>query len=231
MWKVHNRTILVLPDIREKGKMLLDLMTKVLPSATPAVFPYSSRFAWKGEPEYFLPNHSQLLAAKDALRQEFTKRIDEADKEISENIQKHDYLHRILSETGEPLVHAVFQFMKWLGFERIRMSDETAQTFKEEDLQVDLENGLLIIEVKGLGGTSTDSECAQISKIKYRRSRERNAFDVIALYLVNHQRHLPPLLRTNPPFSQHQAQDAINDGRGLCTTWDLFNLYFNVTNG
>jgi len=90
---------------------------------------------------------------------------------------------------------------------------------------------LLVIEVKGIGGTSTDSECSQISKIKYRRSKERGAFDVFALYMVNHQRFLPPETRTNPPFNATQIADAENDERGLVTTYDLFNLYFNVIAG
>ena len=94
-----------------------------------------------------------------------------------------------------------------------------------------MENGVLIIEVKGIGGTSKDNECSQISKIKLRRSKERGNFDVYALYIVNHQRYLPPKERQNPPFLEHQIADALNDERGLLTTWDLFKSYFMVNNG
>ncbi len=90
---------------------------------------------------------------------------------------------------------------------------------------------MLIIECKGIGGTSTDSDCSQISKIKHRRCKERNKFDVFALYIVNHQRYLPPLNRSNPPFNSNQIQDAINEERGLLSTWQLYNLYFDVDNG
>jgi len=100
----------------------------------------------------------------------------------------------------------------------------------EEDIQIDIPEGLLIIECKGIGGTSTDSDFNQISKIKHRRCKERGKFDVYALYLVNHQRYLPPLSRQNPPFSIEQIHDAINDERGLLTTWQLFNLYFDIEN-
>ena len=81
------------------------------------------------------------------------------------------------------------------------------------------------------GGTSKDSDCSQISKIKHRRCKERNKFDVSTLYLVNHQRYLPPKSRKNPPFSEHQITDAQNDERGLLTTWELFNAYFMVQSG
>lgn len=102
---------------------------------------------------------------------------------------------------------------------------------KEEDVQVELDNGILVIEVKGIGGTSTDGECSQVSKIKHRREKERKSFDVFALYIVNHQRYLPPLNRTNPPFNEQQIADAISDERGLLSTWQLFNLYNEINAG
>ena len=70
-----------------------------------------------------------------------------------------------------------------------------------------------------IGGTSKDEECSQIFKIKSRRMKELKRFDVFGLYIVNHQKHLPPLNRENPPFTENQIQDAINDERGLLTTW------------
>jgi hypothetical protein len=89
----------------------------------------------------------------------------------------------------------------------------------------------LVIEVKGLAGTSTDSDCSQVSKIKYRRARERQRFDVFALYIVNHERFKPPEARRNPPFSREQITDADNDERGLLTTYQLFQLYFDIEEG
>ena len=109
--------------------------------------------------------------------------------------------------------------------------DEFLVDTKEEDIQIEMEAGLIIIEAKGIGGTSRDDECSQISKIRSRRCEERNKFDVIALYIVNHQRHIPPLERKNPPFTENQVHDAELEKRGLLTTWDLYNLYFNVENG
>ena len=96
---------------------------------------------------------------------------------------------------------------------------------------METEDGLLVIEIKGIGGTSTDGQCSQIEKIKNRRMQERRNFDVFGLYIVNHQRYQPPLLRENPPFKREQIQDAENDKRGLLTTWQLFNLYFSIKNG
>jgi hypothetical protein len=137
----------------------------------------------------------------------------------------------LIKETGPKLVKAVEKCLTWLGFDNIVNVDETEPERKEEDLRIENDRGLLVIEAKGIGGTSTDSDCSQISKIKYRRSRERGAFDVFGLYLVNHQRYLPPEKRINPPFNETQIQDARNDERGLLTTYELFKLYFNVVGG
>ena len=109
--------------------------------------------------------------------------------------------------------------------------DEVDSSKLEEDIQIENSNSLLVIEVKGIGGTSKDSECSQISKIKYRRAKERGKFDVFGLYIVNHQRHLPPLNRKLPPFTPDQISDAENDERGLITTYQLFNLYSDISNG
>ena len=42
---------------------------------------------------------------------------------------------------------------------------------------------------------------------------------------------MPPSERRNPPFTKQQLADAKNDKRGLLTTWQLFNLYFDILDG
>ena len=37
--------------------------------------------------------------------------------------------------------------------------------------------------------------------------------------------------RTTPPFNSQQIKDAKYDGRGLCYTWQLYNLYFEIEEG
>ena len=54
--------------------------------------------------------------------------------------------------------------------------------------------------------------------------------DVMAHYVVNHQRGIEPTSRQIPPFTDTQIQDAINDERGLIYTYQLFNLFFDIEN-
>lgn len=51
------------------------------------------------------------------------------------------------------------------------------------------------------------------------------------MYIVNNERGVEPLSRTIPPFNQQQIKDAVNEKRGLCYTWQLFNLYFEIEDG
>jgi len=171
------------------------------------------------------------LRQKKQLQEDYETSVKELDTKIDANRQEYGFLHDLLTQTGSELVKTVEKYLGWLGFDTILNVDETNPDLQEEDLRIETERGLLVIEVKGIGGTSTDDECSQISKIKYRRAEERKSFDVFALYLVNHQRYLPPEERTNPPFNKTQIQDAKNDDRGLLSTYELFKLYFNVVGG
>ena len=220
--------ILVLPVLKDNSDFLLGFLETIAPSLKPNLFPYSSENKWTESIDYALPNHLRLIDERKKIETEFKKSLEQKDKEIKSNNNQFSFLHKMLTETGDELVNSVIQFLEWLGFENIIDMDTKNDGLKEEDIQIENDKGLLVIEVKGIGGTSKDSECSQISKIKYRRAKERNKFDVFALYIVNHQRHIPAKKRKNPPFTEEQIKDSFNDERGLLTTWSLFNLYFDI---
>jgi hypothetical protein len=228
---VNNYLIFVFPQIVDKSSFLYEFLTNYLPTICPRIFPFNTEFKWLEEEAYMLPNHEFLLVEKESLVKKFKEDIARKEKEIEANHKKYECLHNLLKESGDELVKSVQVFLEWLGFENVRIMDEqNPKKILEEDLQVEIEEGLLVIEVKGIGGTSTDGECSQIEKIKNRRARDRGKFDVFGLYIVNHQRYQPPLIRENPPFKKQQIEDAEGDGRGLLTTWQLFNLYYSIEN-
>jgi len=225
---LENGAIIVFPQIKNKKIFLVELLDNFLPSLFPALFPYHTEFLWLNNDDYLLPHQAELKQKKLNLIKESEAAISIIDTHISQNKEKFECLHQILTLNSNDLVKKIEKFLYWLEFENIRNMDELKPDQKEEDLQVDIDDNLLVIEIKGLGGTSTDSECSQINKIKFRRSEERGKFDVKALYIVNHQRFLPPLERENPPFKENQIRDALNEKRGLLTTWQLFKLYFLI---
>lgn len=224
----------VLPQASDeiKLKMVKCLFENVLYEGFSEYFPQIENARWIHNEMYSLPGILDLDAQIAKAEQEFQEKKRLIENEKEKIVQQYSFLQQLITATGDELTGAMIQYLRWLGFEQVIDKDTTAEEIYEEDIQVDLgERGLLVIEVKGIHRTSQDSECSQISKIKHRRERERKKWDVYALYVVNHQRETEPHKRQNPPFNDRQVQDAINDERGLLSTWQLYNIFKAIEMG
>ncbi|MGZ8172303.1 MULTISPECIES: hypothetical protein [Methylobacter] len=228
---VNESLVLMFPDIKEKASFVSDLFKTYLPDIMPDIFPFHGEFGWLENGEYLLPGEFELLLQRKEIEEKYLKDIERNKESIAELKEKYKFLADLISETGDKLVCAVEHYLKWLGFESVVNLDDTNPDILEEDLQVDCGDRFLVIEIKGIGGTSTDKDCSQISKIRYRRAEQRGKFDVFGLYVVNHQRYMPPKSRSTPPFTENQIKDANLDNRGLLTTHDLYKAYFLIEEG
>lgn len=228
---VGRSTIYLLPDIESKSEFITDIFKNHLPNQHQELFPNHGAFKWLELDRYAPRGHHQLVKERANIENKFASDIKENERRIHDLYAEYKPLSSLLTETGEPLVRAVAQYLIWLGFASVKSMDEHSEDILEEDIQVDDKNGLLVIEVKGIGGTSTDAKCSQISKIIRRRTTELKRFDVFGLYIVNHQRYLEPELRSNPPFTDPQIDDAKLDRRGLITTYELFKAHHLVGRG
>jgi len=229
--KYDKADIYVFPQMQDYSGFLIDFLENVLPQYYPAKFPTSAQLGWITKEEYYLPNQVKLLKERKELEEEWKKKDERKQKEIDENYQNLKFLHDILVCDSGELVQAVIKYLKWLEFENVVDMDVENPLQRDEDIQIENEKGLLIIEVKGIGGTSKDEECSQISKHRFDRSEEKGHHKIFCLYIVNHQRHKEPLQRQLKPFSEKQIQLAVNEKRGLLTTFQLFKLYFDVEKG
>ena len=228
---VEKSIIFVFPDIADKPSFVSELFKTYLPDLIPEIFPYHGEFKWLHDGNYPLPGERQLLRERAELEEKYTKDVALNEKALASLKISYKFLSDLISETGVALVSAVEAYLKWLEFESVVNLDETNPDLLEEDIQIDCNDRFLVIEIKGIGGTSTDKDCSQISKIKYRRAEERNKFDVFGLYIVNHQRYMPPKSRSNPPFTANQIKDAGHDKRGLLTTYELYKAYYLIEEG
>ena len=230
----NNLCTFVLPQIENKVVLLERLFTNCLYRNFSELFPLQTKNTWQTKKEYELPEIVQLCQEKEEARQIYENTVEQKDKSIAEIREKYNFLYAMLTESGEVLVKKVKQFLDWLGFENVVSMDETVKEGEDfqEDLQIHLaENELLIIEVKGLYGTSKDNECSQISKIELRRIHERKYSNVHSLYIVNNERGKEPLKRQMPPFTEAQIKDAEFAHRAMAYTYQLFNLYFEIETG
>jgi hypothetical protein len=228
---VNKSIVFVFPDIKDKVSFISELFKTCLPEINPEMFPFHGEFGWLENGEYLLPGEQELINQRNKIEEIYIDNISKNKDSITNLKNKYKFLAEIISESGQKLVSAVEKYFRWLEFESVINSDETNPDIFEEDLQVDCGDKFLVVEIKGIGGTSTDKDCSQISKIRYRRSEQRGKFDVFGLYVVNHQRYTPPESRSNPPFSENQIKDAELDKRGLLTTYDLYKAYFLVEEG
>jgi len=228
---VKKCIVFVFPDIADKPNFVSELFKTYLPDVVPEIFPFHGEFKWLDGGDYPLPGEKQLLQQRAVLEEKFNKDIAENEDKLASLKVKYKFLSDLITETGDALVSAVETYLKWLDFESVVNLDDTDPDIREEDIQVDCKDRFLVVEIKGIGGTSTDKDCSQISKIKYRRAEQRGKFDVFGLYIVNHQRYMPPKTRTNPPFTENQIKDASHDKRGLLTTYNLYKAYFLIEEG
>lgn len=233
LWFDENDIVLVLPQTKKKCELLQKVMQDFLFKYFSKYFPEVEESSWLNTPTYYLPNQKELLKEKENLTAKYNESLTALDKRIEMNNSKYSFLHKLLTATGDELVEVCIKYFKWLGFKNIIDKDkELDKDFNEEDVQIETEDkGLLLVEIKGINGTSTDAQCSQIFKNVFRRREEQQRFDVFGLYIVNNERGVEPLSRTIPPFNQQQIKDAINEKRGLCYTWQLFNLYFEIEDG
>jgi hypothetical protein len=228
---INNSIVLVFPDILNKTRFISDLFKTCLPEIVPELFPFHGEFKWLESGDYPLPGEGELIEKRAEIEEKFNRDIKEYDEKMAAIKLKYKFLSDLIVETGKPLVSAVESYLKWLGFDSVINLDDTSPEVLEEDIQVDYIDRFLVVEIKGIGGTSTDKDCSQISKIKYRRAEQRGKFDVYGLYIVNHQRYMPPKSRAEPPFSENQIKDAVHDKRGLVTTYELYKSYFLIKEG
>ena len=231
----ENKCITIMfPILLDKRLLLERLFKDFLYQTFSELFPMQKENSWLTNREYELPEILKLNRDKEEALRIYEESIAQKDKAIKDIREKYNYLFDMLTESGETLVNKVKRYLEWLGFDNVQSMDEEVKEGEDfqEDLQIHLDNNeLLIIEVKGLHGTSKDNECSQISKIELRRIHERKYSNVHALYIVNNERGKEPLKRQIPPFTETQIKDAEFAHRAMAYTYQLFNLYFEIESG
>ena len=231
----ENKCITIMFPILLDRRLLLERLFKdFLYQTFSELFPMQKENSWLTNREYELPEILKLNRDKEEALRIYEESIAQKDKAIKDIREKYNYLFDMLTESGETLVNKVKRYLEWLGFDNVQSMDEEVKAGEDfqEDLQIHLDNNeLLIIEVKGLHGTSKDNECSQISKIELRRIHERKYSNVHALYIVNSERGKEPLKRQIPPFTETQIKDAEFAHRAMAYTYQLFNLYFEIESG
>lgn len=180
----------VFPQMNDKAGFLRTLFEEVIFKSFSEFFPDIEEKRWVYNESYDLPGQKEIREKIKEKEITFTREVEDlkaSSKQIDENL---GFLKDLLTESGDKLVSAVKKYLEWLGFENVVDKDATlnGSDIKEEDLNFTYGNTLVLVEVKGINGTSTDAECSQVDKIVNRRMRQNNTVDVHGIYIVNNEK-------------------------------------------
>ncbi len=218
--------VLLLPQFRNKAIVIEHLIHTTLPELCARLYPFHEGTKWLSRPEYEHPTVLSLLSQKDDIQEKAERALGEIDNKIGHERSRLDFLHGVLTKSGEALVDDVKRTLEFLGFTKVVDVDEVAPAGspKQEDLQIHDLSPTLLVEVKGIHGLPTEGDTIQVIKYVPRRMKEWSRTDVAGAVIVNHQRGLPPLQRSHESvFTPQQVEDAEHSDTVLLTTWSCFD--------
>lgn len=222
--------IFIFPQIVDMSSFLISFLDEPLSVLCPTLFPDSEKAKWLRYPEYEIPSILEIKNRIKQIQEKTDSEIAGLEKECDEERQKFGYLQDLLSSSGDSLVISVKKTLESLGFSSIIDADEmlkksSASGPKREDLRICDRSPIILIEIKGITGMPNDDDALQVSKYMIPRMKEWNRTDIQGLFIVNHQKNLPPFDRENNfVFRDDILANANEQGFGLLTTWDLFSL-------
>lgn len=220
--------VLLLPNLDDRPRFLKRLLVGVLPEMAPQLFPHVEGARWVEHSEYELPGVLDLKGHIRQVEEEARVRVGELEERITATRHDLGYLHDLLTEQGRPLVEAVKRTLEMLGFRNVVDVDAelvaAGQPDKDEDLRIEDGSPLVLVEVKGVRGTSSDDDALQVAKHIAPRMKKLGRTDVKGLVIINHQRHLPALEREQDPFRDLVVTSATEQDIGLMTAWDLYRV-------
>lgn len=223
--KPNKGRILILPQFKDKELSVYELVATVLPEISPHLFPSFEGHRWVHTHDYEHASVLRMKAVQRSIMEEAEARVIALEAEINSEQERLAFQHGILTGTGDQLVADVKAVFTLIGFRQVLEPEEESGSKKQEDLQIHDRSPTLLIEVKGIAGQPTEGDTLQVTKYILRRVKEWNRTNVSGVFLVNHQRILPALERDHENvFTDQQLADAVENGMGLITTWDLFRL-------
>ncbi len=219
--------ILLLPQFTQKAELVAALFRDVLPVTHSHLFPEHEGSLWVHKHAY---EHPAILSLKKRV-EDIQSKADQQKAEIQSEIEvvsgRLSFLHGLITKSGDALVADTLSALNYIGFQDVVDVDRTnaGHANKQEDIRIRDRDIKLLVEVKGLGSLPTEADCLQITKFLNRRKSEWGLTGIQGVFLVNHQRGVQPLDRSNDSvFTPAQIGDAMSDRVALISTWDIFRL-------
>lgn len=218
--------VIILPQLSNKEEIILGALRESLPEYRPNLFPEIEAGRWLKRDEYEFEEVKNLNSQIDTIENETKEKIAILNNKIIQERERLNYLHGIITKTGTPLVEDIEIGLGLVFDDIINIDEEIPEEMNlQEDLQIKDRSTAILVEIKGLSGFPSESDIAQLVKFMIRRMREWKQQDVRGCFIVNHQRHIPPLNRNNETvFTKEQNDDAVNNEIALFSSWQIYKL-------
>jgi hypothetical protein len=214
----------VLPQFKDKYKVIRNLFHDVIPNLKPDLFPDFVKNNWLDNEAYIFPKIKEIISQRDKLIEEYESKLKLTESEIEQAKEEYSFLTNILISQGfdEFLVDNVMKVLNFIGYKEIVKVDEIIEGNKQEDLRITDNKRFIVVEVKGHNGNPTEDDCQAILKYINRNMKKEGRTDIHGILIENHQKHLEPMQRNNPAYTAEQIRDALRDKYTLVDTWQLF---------
>ena len=233
---------LLLPWFGEKNIEVAELiLPNVVPAAASQTPPkegvaWLDSLSWVDSYDYIFPG---LLEVYKEMEQENEKhrqtmvRLEERVEEIKSSEQAQ--FNKLLTAEGKELQEAVVRALKYLNWLNvvdvdnywkrvIRVKEEDVWLLDEDEKSIEeliRDAPVTMVTVRAGRAGASDEDCLNLQRFKGRRMQEFNNTKLKAVLIGNYFSQVDAKIRESP-FSGTQIDEAVKDGNGLLTTYELF---------
>ncbi|MBO6938160.1 MAG: hypothetical protein JJ863_24545 [Deltaproteobacteria bacterium] len=220
--------VFLLPQLPKFHLVAEHFLADVCSRLSPQLFQHLESQRWTDTASLQPPEVQEMDRRIQLLQESLNKQIEGLRLEKAKLQETYAHELMIITATGEPLVLAVAEALRQLGFAKLVDVDaEEREKGNSNSLREDLriEDSFLekrvVVDIKGISGIPRDSDIHQSQKHAHMRIVESGDPSIRALTIVNHERRLPPDLRTQAPFRAEMEGNAKILDQGLLSTITL----------
>lgn len=207
-YRGHHGGLLVLPDFKDNVAVAMALLQGSVVNANPTLFD-SPEAPWLDE---YLPHPAcELEKQRAVFEAEAHARLLNLERQRDAEVERHEWLLRLLVSEGTELVSAAKQALEYLGY-AVQDMDTLQPRTKREDLRITAGPSFGLVEVKGTKRGPGEEFITQAIKHANRYARETSGPPPPCVLLVNHSRLLPPDKRPGFYAAEHVQDRLVQNG-------------------
>jgi hypothetical protein len=223
---------ILLPHVPSLGGVVAVIIDQWLSDVCQRLFDDVEKTKWHEKPPYENEEVLSHVASTKTIQEKHEELMQLRRDETRRLRERFKDEYDLMIGTGEDLHLAVIRTFRAIGFSKVENCDEMASSSEfssslKQDILVRDRNTVLVVDVKGLKGCPTDSDCQQSNKHAGMLNRADKASVYQGLMILNAQRDVPPRDRNPNPIRPEMLADAVENKYGHLSSWDLLSILRN----